>query len=99
MPFVAGAGVAYDADIDKAKEVIMRVALEMDWALSDPAPKVVVKNFGESSVDLEARIWIKDARKRIDTISYLTDRIKHAFDEEGIEIPYPKRDVYVRKMD
>lgn len=91
-------GVSYDTDIEKAKEAIIKTALEMDWALRDPAPKVVVRNFGESSVDLEARIWIGDARKRMDTISFVADNVKKAFDEAGIEIPYPKRDVYVKKM-
>jgi small-conductance mechanosensitive channel len=61
----------------------------------DPPPKVVVRNFGESSVDLQLRVWIHDARKRMDTISYITDKVKEAFDREGIEIPYPKRDIFI----
>jgi len=88
-------GVAYDADIKKAKEVILRVADAIDWVLKEPAPKVVVKNFGESSVGLQLRVWIRDARKRMDTISYVTDKLKEVFDQEGIEIPYPKRDIYI----
>ena len=92
---VSQTGGAYDADIDKAKEAIIKIAKELDWTLHDPAPKVVVKNFGDSSVDLEARIWIQDARKRMDTISYISDNVKKAFDEAGIEIPYPKRDIII----
>jgi small-conductance mechanosensitive channel len=86
-------GVAYDADIDKAKELIQRVAGEAAWISKEPPPKVVVRNFGESSVDLQLRVWIDNARKRMDTISYITDNIKAAFDKNGIEIPYPKRDI------
>jgi small-conductance mechanosensitive channel len=56
---------------------------------------VVVRQFGESSVDLQLRVWIKDARRRMDTISHVTDKVKEAFDREGIEIPYPKRDITV----
>ncbi len=88
-------GVAYDADIAKAKVVIKNVAEKPDWVMKDPAPKVVVRNFGESSVDLQLRVWIKDARKRMDTISDITDQVKEAFDAEGIEIPYPKRDITI----
>lgn len=88
-------GVAYDADIDKAKEIICKVTKSLDWVIQDPAPKVVVRNFGESSVDLQLRVWIKDARKRMDTISYITDNVKSAFDEAGIEIPFPKRDITI----
>lgn len=89
-------GVAYDADIQKAKDLITAVSLELDWVLRDPGPKVVVKSFGDSAVNLEARVWISDPRKRIDTISTIADRVKERFTEDGIEIPYPKRDVYIK---
>jgi len=86
-------GVAYDTDIEKAKELIKDVAGQASWISKEPPPKVVVRNFGESSVDLQLRVWIDNARKRMDTISYITDKIKAAFDKNGIEIPYPKRDI------
>jgi len=89
-------GVAYDADIEKAKELIIKVANFTEWIAKDPAPKVVVRNFGESSVDLQLRVWINDARRRMDTISYITDNIKTLFDKEGIEITYPKRDIFIK---
>ena len=88
-------GVSYDTDIKKAKSVILEVAETAEWVLKDPPPKVVVRQFGASSVDLQLRVWIKDARRRIDTISYMTDKVKEAFDREGIEIPYPKRDITI----
>jgi small-conductance mechanosensitive channel len=90
-------GIAYDADIKKAKELISNVALEMDWVMPEPAPKIVVRNFGDSSVDLEVRVWISEPRRRIDTISHITDRVKDVFEEGGIEIPYPKRDIYIKR--
>jgi small-conductance mechanosensitive channel len=88
-------GVAYDANINKAKEIIIGVADSAEWIAKDPPPKVVVRSFGESSVDLQLRVWINDARKRMDTISYITDKVKTEFDNEGIEIPYPKRDITI----
>lgn len=90
-------GIAYDADMGKAKEIILEAARSVDWISKDPEPKVVVRNFGESSVDLQLRVWIKEARKRMDTISFITGKVKQAFDEAGIEIPYPKRDIYVKQ--
>lgn len=89
-------GIAYDADIGEAKKIIVKVAQELPWVAKYPAPKVVVRNFGASAVDLQARVWINQARKRMDTISYITDNVKYAFDEAGIEIPYPKRDITIR---
>lgn len=88
-------GVAYDADIQKAKDLIIKVAESADWISADPPPKVVVRNFGESSVDLQLRVWINEARQRMNTISYVTDKVKEIFDKEGVEIPYPKREIYV----
>ena len=89
-------GISYDADIAKAKQIILDVADQIEWIAKDPQPKVVVRAFGESSVDLQLRVWIKDARKRIHTISEVTDQVKDAFDRHQIEIPYPKRDIVVR---
>ena len=88
-------GVAYDADLPTAKKLIMQVANTTEWVAEDPPPKVVVRNFGESSVDLQVRVWIKDARQRMNTISHITDAVKEAFDAAGIEIPYPKRDINI----
>ena len=88
-------GIGYDADIERAKEIIIEVAKSVDWISKTPAPKVVVRNFGESSVDLQLRVWIDDARRRMDTISHVTDKIKTAFDKQGVEIPYPKRDITI----
>ena len=89
-------GIAYDANLKKAKSSIIKVAESVEWVAKEPPPKVVVRNFGESSVDLQLRVWILDARKRMDTISYITDKVKEEFDKEGIEIPYPKRDIIIK---
>jgi small-conductance mechanosensitive channel len=88
-------GIAYDADMAKAKALIIQAAQSADWILSEPAPKVVVRDFAESSVDLQLRVWIKDARQRMNTISYVTDTVKTLFDQNGIEIPFPRRDITV----
>ncbi len=88
-------GVSYNSDTEKAKELINRVARSLAWVSKEPPPKGVVRNFGESSVDLQLRVWIDDARKRMDTISSVTDKVKEVFDKNGIEIPYPKRDITI----
>ena len=90
-------GIAYDADVKKAKDIINKISLELEWVMKDPAPKVVVKTFGDSAVNMEARVWISNPRKRMDTISYITDRVKEDFQKEDIEIPFPKRDIYIKR--
>lgn len=92
-------GVAYDTNIELAKKLILDVASDVKWVQQDPKPKVVVRNFGESSVDLQLRVWIGDARQRMNTISTVTDQVKSAFDRKQIEIPYPKRDIHIIRSD
>ena len=91
-------GIAYNADIAQAKKIIFDVVDDIEWIAKEPKPKVVVRVFGESSVDLQVRVWIKNARKRMDTISEVTDKVKEAFDQHGIEIPYPKRDITITHL-
>lgn len=88
-------GVSYDADTAKAKALAIQAANSSEWVMTEPAPKVVVRSFGESSVDLQLRVWIKNARRRMDTIDYITDTVKTLFDENGIEIPFPRRDITI----
>ena len=90
-------GVAYDTNLQKAKDIILRIAQATEWVADDPPSKVVVRNFGESSVELQLRAWIGDARQRMNTISHITDKVKEAFDAEGIKIPYPRRDINIIK--
>ncbi len=88
-------GVSYDTDIEAAKQAILEVAAQVDWILKHPAPVVVVRSLGDSAIDLQLRVWIADARRRMATISTITDRVKTVFDAKGIEIPYPKRDIHI----
>ena len=69
---------------------------EIPGIKSEPEPVVIVRSFGASSVDLEARPWIDEARRRRSIGDQVTERVKELFDEHGVEIPYPKRDIYVR---
>ena len=52
-------------------------------------------NYTIISEDIRLRVWIHDARRRMDTISDITDKIKETFDAQGLEIPYPKRDIII----
>lgn len=91
-------GIGYGDDIDKAKSVINFLIEEDDRALSDPEPLIVVGGLGESSVDLTVRAWTKSA----DLWPFYWDmqeKVKKAFDAEGISIPFPQRDVHMYKTE
>lgn len=87
-------GIGYDDDFDKAKEIILKIAADDDRIFSDPAPFARVGNLGDSSVDITTRLWLKGAdywNVNFDMI----EKVKKAFDEAGISIPYPQRDIHV----
>ncbi|MEX0811115.1 MAG: mechanosensitive ion channel domain-containing protein [Chitinophagales bacterium] len=87
-------GISYGSDIKKAREVILRVISADERVLQDPAPMVVLTELADSSLNLSARAWTKVA----DYWGVFWDnleKIKEELDKEGIEIPFPQRDVHM----
>lgn len=82
-------GIDYADDIAKAKELIMQVFEKDDRVLKDPAPAVLVDQFGASSVDLLVRPWVRSADMP-HIKSDLQQQIKETFDANGITIPFPQ---------
>ncbi len=91
-------GISYDDDIPKAKEILNRIVKEEELVLSDPAPKVAVSELADSSVNFVVRPWVKPD-DYWDVYFGLTEKIKIAFDNAGICIPYPQRDIHLFKED
>ena len=90
-------GVSYESDIKKAIKLTEQAASEFDRIMSSPEPKCLLKGFGESSVDLELRVWIEDAEKGLSNIkSEVYLRIWDLFHENDIEFPFPHRDIKIR---
>jgi len=85
-------GIAYDADIDLARQAIDQVLAEHEHVLGDPAPFVEVETLNDSSVDFLVRPFC-DGSHYFDVLYSLPERIKKAFDKAGIEIPFPHRKV------
>lgn len=87
-------GVGYDDNIDLVKETIAEVFKSDDRILSDPEPMIQLHELGDSSVNFASRVWVK-------TSDYwgvywsLMETAKRKFDEKGINIPYPQRDVHI----
>jgi small conductance mechanosensitive channel len=88
-------GIAYNADIGKAMEVINKTIAADKRALQEPAPAVLVQALGASSVDLIVRVWAKQSD--FWPLNFdLTRAIKEALDEAGIEIPFPQRVLHIQ---
>lgn len=87
---------AYSCDIETVKSVINKVVASHPLALKDPAPFVRLSAHSDSSLTYTVRIWCKN-ENYWDVNFDIIESVKKAFDENGIEIPYPQLDVHVNK--
>lgn len=91
-------GVAYGSDIDQVRAVLMDVAQNENEVCDDPEPRVRFRSFGNSSLDIELLCWVNIPEIRGRVLDALNTTIYKRFNEEGIEIPYSKHDVYIKEM-
>jgi small-conductance mechanosensitive channel len=91
------AGISYNADPRLAIRLMEAAALQTPRVLPSPPPLARLMGFGDSSVDLEVRIWISDPEEGVvNVMSDVLLNIWDAFKEHGIEIPFPQRDLHLR---
>ena len=87
-------GIGYDDDMKKAKDLLAGLIEADERILKDPAPAIMVSNLGDSAVDITTRSWVNAADYWAVNFD-LIENGKRAFDENGISIPYPQRDVHL----
>ena len=87
-------GIGYEDDLRKAKQLIEEAFVADDRILDDPAPGIAVGELADSSVNINARPWVKTADYWA-VRSDLLENIKLSFDSNGISIPYPQQDVHM----
>ncbi|HSA82392.1 MAG TPA: mechanosensitive ion channel domain-containing protein [Geminicoccaceae bacterium] len=93
---IINVGVSYDSDPEQVRNVLLACAAQNPDLLRRPAPQVLFRNFGDSSLDFELRFFLREIDELLRVGSDLRFAIKKAFAEAGIEIPYPQRDVHIR---
>ena len=89
-------GISYDDDINKAMAVVQKILDEDTRVLKDPATLVAVSALADSSVNLLIQAWLPRAHWWQFKLDF-TKKIKESFDEAGISIPFPQRDIHVYK--
>lgn len=90
-------GVSYNSDPKKVKSIVEQVALDHKGILKKTAPMLVFREFGESSLNFEIRVWTKEYAKTPDILqSELLFAIFDALKENNIEIPFPQRDIHIK---
>ncbi len=92
-------GVHYKTDVNKAIELCLEAAAEVDRVLKVPKPACLLKGFGDSSVDLEIRIWLRDPMNGCSNVkSQVLLILWNKFHQHNIEIPYPQRDLHLKSI-
>lgn len=87
-------GIAYDADVEEVRALLEEIIGDDERVLAEPAPVTRLGSFGDSSVNIICRPWVK-------TEDYwefywdLNQAVKREFDARGIAIPFPQRDVHI----
>lgn len=89
-------GVSYDADLRKAKAILLEIIHKNEHAFSDPAPDVVVTNLGDSAINLSIRVTTKNENFWA-MQEQLIISCKEALDGAGIEIPFPQTDIHIKR--
>jgi len=91
-------GVAYGSDTQLAKELLLKVAHQHPNVLDDPNPRALFLGFGDSSLNLELRVFIPHIDCFIAVRDELHSAIDQAFRKAGIEISFPQRDIHIRSV-
>jgi small-conductance mechanosensitive channel len=93
---IVAVGVSYDSDPEHVRKVLLACAEQNSEILKRPAPQVLFREFGDSSLDFELRFFLREIDGLLRVSSEMRFALKKAFDEAGIEIPYPQRDLHIR---
>ncbi|MEN5303723.1 MULTISPECIES: mechanosensitive ion channel family protein [unclassified Pseudomonas] len=86
-------GVDYEADLQKARQVLLELAQD-PRVLADPAPQAVVSTLGDSSITVSLRLWTKTS-DYWDVMFMLNEHARDRLKAEGIDIPFPQRVIRV----
>jgi small conductance mechanosensitive channel len=87
-------GVAYDADLKQVRDILEDIVSKDERVLKDPPHQIAVKELADSSVNFVVRLWVESA-DYWDVFFDANETVKTRFDEAGIGIPFPQRDVHV----
>jgi small-conductance mechanosensitive channel len=90
-------GVSYSSDLEKVREILLQAAGEHPKCTTEPVPTCYLREFGDSSVNFTLHFWVQDVTTgRWGPKSEVMFSIWHKFKQNGIEIPFPQRDLHLK---
>jgi small-conductance mechanosensitive channel len=91
--------IAYDADVDRALQILAEIAREQPRVMTEPGPSAFVTGLAADGIDLEVGFWIRDPEEgTLSVRSAISRALLRRFSAEGIEIPYPRRDIRITAL-
>lgn len=92
-------GVAYSSDLALAQRLMVEAATATRRVLPEPKPSVWMKAFGDNAIEHDVLVWIEDPELGIGGVrSEILNALWRLFQENGIEVPFPQRDVHLRSV-
>jgi potassium efflux system protein len=92
-------GVAYGTDVQKTQSILLRIARRSVFVLQEPPPTTLFKGFGDSTLNLELRVFIPKRELYLDVVNELNNAIVREFARFKIEIAFPQRDLHIRSVE
>ena len=92
-------GVSYDCDPQRVHDLLLEVARDNASVLSSPLPSIYFRDFGDSALVFDLRVFLRNITDRIAVATTLRLEIWEKLKAEGIEIPFPQRDLHIRSAD
>ncbi|MCT7951059.1 mechanosensitive ion channel [Ancylothrix sp. C2] len=89
-------GVAYESDPLLVTEILLKSAYMESAVLSDPAPKVIFNGFGDNALHFDLQVWINRIDQKIPVTSSINFIVEYNLRQQGINIPFPQRDLWLR---
>jgi small-conductance mechanosensitive channel len=87
---------AYGSDVDKVKEILLDIANNAEGAEKDPLPSVNLVELGDYALEFVVTIWVDNPSNQFAVKVRVNEEIYKRFRKEGIQIPYPTQDIYLR---
>lgn len=92
-------GISYASDLKKAVSLSVSAAMNIDRVLKNPGPKCLIREFGNSTVNLSLRVWINDPENGIGSVKdAVLSEVWDRFHANGIEIAFPQRDLHIKSV-
>jgi len=95
---ILNVGVAYGSDVEQVQALLTEVAENNERVVDDPAPAVFCVGLGDSRIDFELRVFVKDPLDIMPLSHEIHSAITRALADAGIQIPFPQQDIHVRTM-